>query len=875
MGFAMIALKVFLKRLIATFQRRDLGIDEEIQTHLELLAEEHSKRGMEPNAARRAAQRAFGGATQTKEAYRDYLGFPLIDSLLQDLRFAVRGLRNSPTFASTVILTLALGIGTNTAMFSLLDAVLLKPLPFRDSDRLVEIWGRDALRTGLRVPVALVEQIRERSTALQEIAIHGPEGGELRTANGPVRILGRRVSANYFDVLGVQPIVGRTLVAADEDGAASPVMVVSHGFWQERMGGDLSAVGRSIYLGRTPFTVVGIMPADFRTSFRLRPEEFWTPHVRGQIRQIEEQVGLELVGRLAAGNSIAEARRELQAIAATIQLDGWGMNGRQIDLVPLVDEIVGDSAFVLQLVTGATAVFLLIVCLNVALLTFARSDRRFVEFATRKAIGATGPQLIRFALIESIVLSTIGGIAGIGLSYWLLPVLRTLAPSEIPRLSEATLDKQVLLVAAVLSVLTGIASGLVPALRVSRFSITDAIKRGTGATPRHRVRFHSALVVTQIATTVVLLVLAGLIGRTFLTLLPSNPGFDPRFRAVFPFILPPASREERIRALDQLAERLQTIPGMQGAALGSNVPFGGDDGFRRIRPLDGPGGQDLRADLRAITEDYFQVLKMPLTAGRVFTPSDRTAVVGAAVVNQTFARKFGGDIIGRHVRIESGQAPLQSYEIVGVVGDARSSGSTTGPWDEIYIPVRQSNPSIVFAIVWSTTEDFAVLEAAVRRELRAALPDRVDDPVVKLTPLAALVHQSLARPRFSAMVITAFSASALALTAIGVFALIAYGVAQRRPELGLRAALGADTQTLLFMILNSTAVLVGVGVAVGLGGAMYATRFIVSQLYGVKPLDLPTLVGAAVVMAAVAGAAAYLPARRASRVDPMVALRCE
>jgi putative ABC transport system permease protein len=327
--------------------------------------------------------------------------------------------------------------------------------------------------------------------------------------------------------------------------------------------------------------------------------------------------------------------------------------------------------------------------------------------------------------------------------------------------------------------------------------------------------------------------------------------------------------------LEQLLERLRAVPGVQAAAVGSNVPFGGDDGFRPIHPLDGATtAAGLRADLRVISEDYLRVLGIPVSGGRMFSAADGAAPVGAAIVNQTFARKLGGDVIGRRLRIESGQAPLSGYEIVGVVGDARSSGDTTGIWDEIYIPLAQANPSILFIVVESTL-DARTLDGAIRRELRSALPERVDDPIVTLTSMEALVGASLARPRFSATLIGAFSANALLLAAIGVFSLITYSVAQRQPEFGLRAALGADSRRLLFMVLNSTAALVGVGMGTGLVGALYATRLVASQLYGVDPLDVPTFVGSTMLMTLGAGVAAYLPARRASRVDPMVALRGE
>ena len=857
-------------------RRKEDELREELAFHLAEEASERQGEGSPEHEAQWAARRDLGNTTLLRENVRAMWSWGLLEQIVQDVRHAMRTLRRSLGFTVTAVLTLALGIGANTAMFSLLDAVLLRALPFHESHRLVEIWGRDAQRTGMRVPGVLVEALRERSTTLAQIAIHSPEGGELRTAEGPVRIIGRRVSANYFDVLGVPPLEGRTLQPHDEDAASPAVMVVSYGFWQQRMGGKPEeAVGRTVYIGAVPYTVAGIMPADFRTSYRLRNEDFWTPHVREPIRQLEEKSGYELVGRLAPGVRLEDARRELQTIAATISVEAWGPGERRLDLVPVLADIVGDSATVLQLVTAATAVFLVMICANVALLSLARSDRRFAEFATRKALGATGSRLVRLALVESLLLAAVGGLAGVALSYWLMPALRAWAPSEIPRLAEAAIDRRVLAVAITLSTVTGIVVGLMPAVRLSRISVIDAIKRGVGAFPRHRARFQAGLVVAQIAATVALLVMAGLIGRTFLNLLPSQPGFEPHFRSVFGFILPPAAAADRIKSLEHLTQRLQALPGVEGAALGSNVPFVHDDGFRRVYSLAGSAEADeVRADVRVVSDDYFRVLDMRVTSGRSFSSRDRATAPGAAIVNETMARRLGGEVLGRRLRVESGTASLAAYEIVGVVANARSSGATTGIWDEVYIPLAQSNPSILWVVLWSRL-DLTTLEAAVRRELRAALPDRVDDPVDRLVPVSALMSSVLARPRFGATLFGAFAATALLLATIGVSSLIAYAVAQRRAELGLRAALGADSRRLVRLVLNSITRLVAVGIGLGLIVALYATRWVASQLYGVERLDVPTFLGSAIAMAVVALVAAYVPARRAARVDPMVALRCE
>ena len=401
-------------------------------------------------------------------------------NVVADIRSAARTLTRSPWFTALAVVTLAVGIGSTTALFSLVDAVLLRPLPFKEPHRLVEIWGRDDRRTGMRVPGAILEALRARSTALQAIGTHDPTGAVLNTADGAIDIRGETVSTNFADVFGVSPVAGRGFVPDDERPGAPAVMLVSFAFWQQHLGADASAVGRIVYFDAVPYTVVGIMPPGFGTTFlNVRPA-FWTPYAGNRSREREREMGYELVARLSPGVTVEQARREVDAIASAVHVDGWREAGRRIGMVPLMHEVVGDRAYALTLLMAAVAVVLATACANLAQLLLVRSDRRISEFATRKAIGAGSLQLFRLALVESLLLSVAGGVAGMVLAYWLVPVMLALAPSEIPRLAEASVDRRVLLMAVAISVLTGCVFGLAPALRLSRLPVVQAMKPATG-----------------------------------------------------------------------------------------------------------------------------------------------------------------------------------------------------------------------------------------------------------------------------------------------------------------------------------------------------------------------------------------------------------
>jgi putative ABC transport system permease protein len=805
-----------------------------------------------------------------------------MSSFVADLRYAARSLKRSPGFFLLAVTTLAVGIGSTTALFTLVDAVLLRPLPFEEPHRLVEIWGRTGDRTGMRVPGVILEALRSRAKTLAVIGTHDPSGGVLNTAEGAIDIRGQTVSANFVDVFGVQPLIGRGFVPEDEQAGAPAVMLASFSFWQQYLGADVGAVGRTVYLDGVPHTVVGIMPREFRTQFADRRWVFWTPYAGSSSRVRERQLGYEVVARLAPGASVDQARQEIEAIASSIEVEGWGTAGRRLGLVPLRDEVVGNRAQALRLLLAAVVVVLAIACANIAQLLLARSDARLREFATRKALGARSSRVFRLALFESLLLSLAGGAAGVAFAYWLVPTLLALAPAGIPRLADAAVDGRVLAMALVTSLLTGCCSGVAPAWRLSRLSLTEILKPVSGLASRQRARLRSALLVLQVAAAVTLLALAGLVLQTFLTLFPSSAGFATESRSAFIWHVTdrqfPDASDRRRRVKDWM-ERLTAVPGVVAVATASGMPFGDDEptntAVRRLEDANPPDNAALRSDLRAVSLGYFQLLQVRLIQGRHFAPTDRAEAQRVALVNQTLAQRLesSGDVVGRSIRVgNAANSPI--VQVVGVVADTRWWGMTLAPLNEVYVPLDQHSTSFGFLIVHSTL-GVAELTAAIKRTFYAALPGAAVLAERQAVPLDGMIAGSVAGPRFSATLISAFSAAALLLAAIGLFGMVAYSVTQRRRELGVRVALGAQPGDLIMTTMRSAITLTAIGVASGVAAGAYLTRFVKSQLYAIEPLDPPTFMVAAAVMLMTAAVAAYLPARRAARADPMQSLRYE
>jgi putative ABC transport system permease protein len=574
------------------------------------------------------------------------------------------------------------------------------------------------------------------------------------------------------------------------------------------------------------------------------------------------------------------AKREVEAIAASPEFESWRKAGRRLGLVPLHEEIIGDKARVLMLLLAAAALVLTVACANLAQLLLARADGRLAEFATRKAIGATPAQIFRLAVFESVLMSGAGGAAGVGIAYGLVPVMLALAPEQIPRLAAASIDLRVLAAAATLSLATGCAFGLAPALRLSRVSVTQALERTIGAPSRRRSRFTSVAVVLQVTTAVLLFVLAGLVGQTFLRLAPRSPGFATDGRASFLWLLSerqfPDAADRRRHVTDWM-EQMEAIPGILAVAVASRVPFGDDESLnvavRRADDDRAVNDTTLRGDIRAVSVNYFSLLELPLVRGRPFQTADSGEAPRVAIVNQTLARRLdpSGDPLGLSIRLGSGAAP-SAYEIVGVVADTRWWGMTRDPLNEVYMPLAQDRASSGYLIVRSQL-NVEPLTRVMRDTFYASIPGAALPAERRAVPLEELVDQSIAGPRFSAVLIGSFAGATLLLAAFGLFGLVAYLVSQRRREFGIRVALGAQPRDLMVMSMRWALVLTSIGVISGLLAAAYVTRFLQSQLHGVQRLDAIVFVSAGIVMLCVAALAAYVPARGATRVDPMTAIR--
>jgi putative ABC transport system permease protein len=797
-----------------------------------------------------------------------------------DIRHAARALQRAPWFTGLAVATLAIGIGGTTALFSMVNAVLLRSLPFGDPGRMVEIWGEDASRTGMRVPGAIVEALRARSTTLAAIAVHSPFAGILSTADGAVDLRGERVSANFTDVTGVPPLIGRGFLPEEGEPGAPPVMLVSFGFWQRYLGGDHAALGRTMYFQSTPYVVVGVMPPSFRTRFGV-PLEFWTPYVADNVRELEQSSGYELTARLAPRATVAASLEEARAIAGSVGVDGWGgPDGRRLGIVPILHEVVGDRATGLQLLLAAAAIVLAVACVNLAQLLLSRSDARLREFAMRKAMGAGQAPLFRLALIESLMVAAAGGIAGVVLAVWLLPTLVAMAPTQIPRLAEASIDGRVLGFALALSLITSMAFGTAPAWKLARQSPLDLLRRTDGGRVRGGAA-RSTLVVVQVAASVALAVLAVLIGRTFLALLPSEPGFEARSRLAFPLPLVPfglyPTIGERVARLDELTRRLETVPGIDAAAIASNIPFSGNDNETAVRLAGAAPGSPpaLTAQARTVSATFFDLMRMPLHAGRSFASHDRVDAPRVAVVNRRMAEHLSpsGDVIGRRIVIgRTGTAP--PTEIVGVIANARATGATAEPVNEVYVPLAHGTVDIVYVMVQSDL-DTASLTEAIRREVRQALPGVAMRREQAAVSMDERMRQAVAAPRLAALLFSAMSAVAVLLAGSGLFGMVAGSVSRRIPELGLRAALGARPHDLLAETTRAAVIVTFVGVAAGLAAGLYLTRFVRHQLYAVDPFDIPTFALAAFLTMSLAAVAAYVPARQAVQLDPMAALRHE
>jgi putative ABC transport system permease protein len=797
-------------------------------------------------------------------------------TLWQDLRYGARLLIKHPTFTVVAVLTLALGIGANSAIFTVVNAVLLRPLPFKEPDRLVSLWETTAKFDRGSVSVPNMKDWREQNDVLTDIAAFQGANFSLQDGDHPERIAGATVSANFFDLLGVAPQLGRTFLQGEDQPGNHRVVLLSDPLWRRNFGADPGIVGRSIPLGGETFTVIGVMPQSFQYPSRLT--ELWVPLVftPEQLKSRGSHAFL-LIGRLKPGVSLAQAQEQMSVIAGRLEQQYPEQQAKRgIRLFPLQEDMVQYIRPALMVLLGAVGFVLLISCTNVANLLLARAAARQREIAVRMALGAGRLRLIRQFLTESVLLSVLGGALGLLIARWGVDGLLALAGNYLPRAGEVTLDWRVAGFTFLLSLLTGVGFGMAPALQVSRTDVQEALKEGgnAGSSPR-RNRLRSLLVVAEVASALVLLVGAGLLIKSFMRLLEVETGLRPEKVLTLTISLPEAKYTEPKTATDFYAralDRISALPGVEAAAVINHLPLlrTGYNGDVEIEGQSYPAGQLPLAEYRAVSPDYFRALGIPLIAGRFFDERDREDAAPVVLVNQTFVNKFlaGQDPLGRRIKPNKEWVP-----ITGVVGDVKQSGLTRAVMPEIFMPYEQA-PSMTqsMTMVVRSTQDPGGLVQSIRREVAAVDPNL---PIYNVQTMETVINKSVSDRRLNMLLLSIFAGVAMILSMVGIYSVMSYTVTQSTREIGIRMALGAQPRDVLKLVVGQGLVLTLLGVGLGVLGALGLTRLMESLLYGVKATDPLTFLGVSLLLIAVALLACYWPARRATKVDPMIALRYE
>jgi putative ABC transport system permease protein len=816
-----------------------------------------------------------------------------MQTLWQDLRYGARMLLKNSGFTLIAVITLALGIGANTAIFSVVNAVLLRPLPYDQPGQLVALWESNARRPEGRNAISYPNFFdwRAQSKLFERMASYYTNDMAFTGVATPVNLRSAVVSPELFATLGVKPLLGRWFVA-EEEKPGIRAAIINHGLWRRQFGGDPNIVGRALALNGKQFNVVGVMPAGFQFPIEAEPVEVWvTSSIDGEKTDPKEPAQNEqrgahflgAVGRLKPGVTIEQAQAELNVIGANLEKQYPDSNTRRgVILIPYHNYLVDDYSEGLWLILGAVGCVLLIACANVANLLLARATARYKEIAVRAALGAGRWRVIRQLLTESLLLSLGGGLLGLMLAWWGTAALVKLIPEDVPRLAEINLDRWVFGFTLLISVVTGVAFGLAPALQASKVELTEAMKEGVrgagGSGGRGRLR--GALVVAEIAIALVVLIGAGLLLQTFRRLQQEPLGFDTRNILTARVELPDARypKPELAAAFYQdLLERVRALPGVEAVSAVVPLPLSGG-GMTISFDIEGrniPKGERPSSHFRAISLDYFDVMKIPLLAGRAFTERDNEQSPSVLIVNETFAKRHfpNENPIGKHVKpgISFEGEPVWR-EIVGVVKDVKHRQSLSRDYEpEYYMPHAQM-PMGGMNLVVRTTNDPRSLARILQQEVQSL--DR-DIPVYRVRTLEQYLGVAVAQPKFNALLLSLFAGLALLLTAIGLYGVMAYSVIQRAQEIGIRIALGARTGDVLRMVLRQGLKLTALGLLIGLAAAYALTRYMRSLLFGVEATDPLTFSGVALLLIAVALAACWIPARRATKVDPMIALRSE
>jgi putative ABC transport system permease protein len=864
-------------------------IDEEMRFHIDMRAEDNERAGMTPGEARREAERRFGRLTSMKERGYEVRGGRWLETFWRDCRYGARSLRKSRAFTAAALATLALGIGANTAIFSVVEAVLLRALPYRNADRVVMLWENKRLRGrphNVVNPGNLMDW-RDQSASFDEVAAFVDQRYNLTGGGEPEEIAAQATTPNLFQLLGARPLLGRTLAPGDEVEGRNDVAVISYGLWQRRFGGSPDVVGKTVTLNGEGVTVVGVMPPDFKwfikeNSLSGKPADVWAPMALTEQQRAQRRGRyLSAVARLKPGVSVEQARSEMDTIASRLEAQypdvdkGWG-----VSVVPLREQLAGEIKPALLVLLGAVGFVLLIACVNVANLLMARSAGRRKEMAVRAALGAGRGRIVRQLLTESLLLAVAGGALGLLISRWCVEALVALSPPNLLGEGQVGVNPTVMAFTAAVSVLTGVAFGLAPAIETSRLNLNVTLREsGRGNSGgRGAGRFRSALVVAEVGLALVLLVGAGLMVRSFMRLQAVNPGFDASNLLTMRVMLPETKYPEAGRQVEFFREavgRLRALPGVRSAGAVSALPFadlGSATSFTVVGKPAPAAGDKWTTDVRVADEQYFGAMNIPVVAGRAFNEQEAAVDRKVAVVNEAMVRKYfsGEDPLGKRIVVSMGDKP-EPTEIIGVVGDARYASLEGELRPMVYwTPAQLTYPSM--SLVVRTDGEPEALAAAAVREIQAV--DK-EQPVSDVRTMESWLADSTARTRFGTLLLGAFACAALVLAAVGIYGVISYSVAQRRNEIGVRMALGAQGSDVLRLVIGQAMKLVLAGVGLGLLGALALTRLMSGLLYGVAATDPTTFAVNALLLAAVSLVACYIPARRATRVDPLTALKYE
>jgi len=895
------AVRAWLARLGGLFgnERRERELSAELESHLQMHIDDNLRAGMTEEEARRQALLKLGGIEQTKERYRDRRGLPWLESLLQDVRFGVRILHKNPGFTAVAVLTLALGIGANTAIFSLINGVLLRPLPFPQSSTIVQPARKYESVTVPAISAPLFEYWKQHNEVFSDLGAYSflPAGFNLAGRDLPERVTGARVSADFFRVLGVNAEFGRTFISEEDRPGAAPVVIVAYTIWKTRFAASPDLVGRMITVDGEAHTVVGIMPPRFRfpvwNGF-AGGTELWLP-LQLPPGSRDPANDYAVLGRLKKNITQGQAAASLSILTQQLRKEfPQGASANQAATVTALREsLVGEIRPALLILMAAAGLVLLIACANVANLVLSRAARRGKEIALRTALGATQGRIFRQLIVESVLLALLGGVSGIFVALIGQRLLSLLGAGSMPQIAQSRLDWRVLFFTMGVSVLTGMVFGLVPAVNASRIDLRQCLKDSSlrMAAGHERRRISAALIVAETALSLMLLAGAGLLLASFVNLTRVNPGFDPSHVLTFETTLP-EFKYGTTHALSifykAVLDRVRNLPGVEGIANVTSLPTerGPDLPFDIEGRMAGNGQQDEgESEYRTASVDYFRVMDIPVVSGRSFTEADTESSPGVVVINETMAREFwpNQNPVGQMIVIGRVMGPAwtdRPREIVGVVGDVKEIALNQPVPSEMFVPHTQV-PAFITAFevkeiptrwVVRTKGDPHALIAAIGQTMLGVDPNV---PIASVKSMDEILSDSISRWRFNLFLLGTFALLALGLGAVGLYGVLSYSVAQRTHEIGIRIALGATRRDVLRLVFGEASKLTLTGVAVGILGAFVLTRFLSSMLFGVTPTNALTFVAVTLILIGVALLASYMPARRAMRVDPMVALRYE